>query len=311
MLNITRVLCPVDLSEASRHALEQATILAGWFGARLTVLHVYTQVFLPASGLATPGYVGDVVLSPDEEARLVAQVEQFAAPARVHGLDVDVIVEPGSPVPRILARAHEVPVDLIVMGTHGATGFERLVLGSVTEKVLRKSSCPVLTVPPRALATSAVPFKHILCAVDFSESSITALGAALSVAQEADADITIVHVVDWPVHDTPPPSITGVPDVAAGAMVFDLEGYRRVLESDAIHRLGALVPGDAREWCTPRTRVLHGKPHVELLREAAEAHADLIVIGVRGRNPLDLMLFGSTANQVVRQATCPVLTVRH
>src|SRR5262245_24438737 len=189
MVNVNRVLCPVDLSETSQHALDQAIVVAGWFEARLTVQHGYAQVFLPIPSLAMPGYSADLVVGEDDRRRLVDDVTAFAVPAREAGVDSDVVVEMGQPVPRILALAAALPADLIVMGTHGASGFEHFVLGSVTEKVVRKAVCPVLTVPPRAQGRSALPFKRILCAVDFSESSLAALTMALGFAQEADAHL--------------------------------------------------------------------------------------------------------------------------
>ena len=134
-------------------------------------------------------------------------------------MHVDVVVEVGQAIPHILSAAAVTHADLIVLGTHGASGFEHLLLGSVTEKVLRKAPCPVLTVPPRAHNTSALPFKKILAAVDFSDSSLAALGAALSVAQEADAQLTILHVLDWPEFEPMPANV----DVAASG-VFDLRG---------------------------------------------------------------------------------------
>lgn len=304
MMQISRVLCPVDFSDASRHALEQATVVAGWFGAPITLLHVYTQVFLPVPGMAVAGYGSDFVLGTEDRQRLFEETSRWGDSARAAGVHVDVIVEVGQAIPHILSTAAATRADLIVLGTHGASGFEHLLLGSVTEKILRKAPCPVLTVPPRANSTSVLPFKKVLAAIDFSDSSLAALGAALSVAQEADAQLTILHVLDWPESEPMPANV----DVAAGG-VFDLEGYRRVLEAEASTRLSALVPDDARQWCTPVTRVAHGKPYREILKVAAGM--DLIVLGIRGRNVLDLMLFGSTANQVVRQATCPVLTVSH
>ncbi len=304
MLNIKRILCPVDFSDASRHALEQATVLAGWFGAPITLLHVYTQVFLPVPGMAMAGHGSDFVFGAEDRQRLLEDASRFADSARAVGVHVDVVVEVGQAIPHILSAASATHADLIVLGTHGASGFEHLLLGSVTEKVLRKARCPVLTVPPRAHNTSALPFKKILAAVDFSDSSLSALGAALSVAQEADAQLTILHVLDWPEFEPMPANV----DVSASG-VFDLEGYRRTLEAEASSRLKTLVPDEARQWCTPVTEVAHGKPHREILKAAAGK--ELIVLGIRGRNALDLMLFGSTVNQVVRQATCPVLTVGH
>ncbi len=306
MLNITRILCPIDFSDASRHALDQATVIAGWFEAPLTVLHVYNEVFLPVPGLAMPGFSTNLVFGEEERQKLMQEAGEFVAPAIAAGVQVELLVEAGQPIPHILAAAGR-QIDLIVIGTHGSSGFEHLVLGSITEKVMRKATCPVLTVPPRVRATSELPFKKILCAVDFSDSSLAALGAGLSFAQESDAQLTILHVLDWPVEESLPASV----DAPIGGPMFDLEAYRRSLEASAAARLDTLVPENARDWCKPVTRVVHGKPYVEILKSAAEDAADVVVLGVRGRSTLDLVLFGSTTNQVVRRATCPVLTVRH
>lgn len=306
MVTFARVLCPVDFSDASRHALDRAIAVAQWFEARLTVLHVYSQVFLPTPGLATSSYPSTIPVDAEEVARVSEQTRAFVAAASPGSLDVEVLVESGQPVPHILDAATRLSTDLIVIGTHGASGFEHLVLGSVTEKVLRKAGCPVLTVPPRTQTTSSLPFKWILCPVDFSESSLAAVHIALALAQEANARLDLIHVLDWPAEESAGWSIE-----APGGPIFDIEGYRKTLATAAASRLQALVPADATNWCQPSTRVVHGKPHREVLEIAAKEGADLIVLGVRGRNVVDLALFGSTTNQVVRRATCPVLTVRH
>ena len=89
-----------------------------------------------------------------------------------------------------------------------------------------------------------------------------------------------------------------------------LAEYRRYCETSASTRLAALVPPSVRLSRPPVPRLMSGKPYVQILQAAADEKSDLIAIGVRGRNPLDMMLFGSTANQIVRQADCPVLTLR-
>jgi nucleotide-binding universal stress UspA family protein len=216
------------------------------------------------------------------------------------------MVNVGEPAREILECATSLGADLIVMGTHGLSGFEHLLLGSVTEKVLRKATSPVLTVPPRARATSSLPFKRVLCAVDFSDSSLHALTFALSMAEEADAAITVAHVLEWPWEEPPAPAFEALPVEQA----FSLALYRREREDDAVARLAALIPEAAANWCTPSTKIRHGKPYEQILALAGEENADLIVIGVRGRNAIDRAIFGSTANHVVRIATCPVLTLR-
>jgi nucleotide-binding universal stress UspA family protein len=300
-MHVRRILCPIDFSEPSIHALEQATRLARWYGARLAVLHVRPTVMphpdLPVGGTPAPWLVKEL----DE---LRQRVSAACAEASAGGVDVDAMATAGEPMREVLACAEALPADLVVMGTHGTSGFEHLVLGSVTEKVLRKASCPVLTVPPRAHA-AATRFTRIICAVDFSDCSEKAVAFAASLAAESAATLTLLHVIEWPWHESTMTVEAGVPAAQAQAIA----DYRRYLEAGATERLKA-VGVSAMPTSTVATGVRFGKPYVELLEAARETQADLVVLGVRGRNALDLGFFGSTANHVVRSATCPVLTVR-
>lgn len=305
MKTVNHILCPVDFSETSAHAVDQAVAIAGWYRCRITALHVRSPMVLPIPGVPV-GAVPTLPV-PDEEGheRLVERVRGLFKKAGAD-IRVDVQIETGLPATVILERAAGSGVDLIVMGTHGAGGFTRFVLGSVAEKVLRKAACPVLTVPPRAHAVSRLPFKRLLCAVDFSEPSVLGVQFALSLARESDAQLTLLHVITWPWQEPPAPSLESLPaDVA-----LNLAEYRRHSEQDALARLSALVPVDAREWCTPSIHVRHGKPYAQTLQLATEDSADVIVVGVGGRSAIDVHLLGSTTNQIVRSAACPVLTVR-
>jgi len=294
----TRILCPVDFSSASLHAVDQASVLARWYHASITALHVCNPSEAPPDSHQR--------VSDSDEIRLSSEVRALFGAAIRDGLPVNVIVGAGQPQRVILERAAMLPADLIVMGTHGATGFEHLVLGSVAEKVLRRAGCAVLTVPPHANRTSTLPFKRVLCAVDFSEWSLRALELARSLTRESGAALTAVTVIEWPWPEPPPPSFDELPPAQAGA----LREYRRYVETGATRRLTALADESAAAGVAVAVRVGHGKPHVEILRAAADIGADLIVIGVHGRNGLDLQIFGSTTNHVVRHATCPVLTLR-
>lgn len=303
-MDIKRILCPIDFSDASTQAIDQAVVIAGWYNARITALHVGSPMLLSVPGLGMSGR-GEAADDTGTE-RLRHETAVYCGAATTAGIGLDILIDVGQPASHILQRANSLPADMIVMGTHGTSGFQHLVLGSVTEKVLRKASCPVLTVPPRAHATSRLPFKRLLCAVDFSESSLAALQYAFSMAKESNAGLTILHVIEWPWHESPPPSIGELPSEQA----FALAEYRRYSEQSAMARLESLVPDTIPASCPITTRIRHGKPYVGILGVAAEDQIDLIVIGVHGRNPLDLSLFGSTTNQVVRRATCPVLTRR-
>jgi nucleotide-binding universal stress UspA family protein len=215
------------------------------------------------------------------------------------------LIDVGQPVGLILDRAANLPANLIVMGTHGTSGFQHLILGSVAEKVLRRAPCPVLTVPPRAHATSRLPFEHLLCAVDFSDPSLEAVRSALSLAQESGARLTLLHVVEWPWEEPPSPMPGELPFEQGAA----LSEFRRYMEASATTRLESLIPPSvSRSQVT--VRIENGKPYVQVLAAAAQERSDLIIVGVHGRNPIDMALFGSTTNQIVRRATCPVLTLR-
>jgi nucleotide-binding universal stress UspA family protein len=303
-VNIRRILCPIDFSDASTHAIDHAVAFASWCKARITALHVYSTSLVPIPGVDLSGQ-GEATDDTGVET-LRTRIASHCKAARTAGIDLDIVIESGQPASHILERAASLPADLIVMGTHGTSGFQHLVLGSVTERVLRKASCAVLTVPPRAQGTSRLPFRRLLCAVDFSDSSLTALQYAFSLARESDAELTILHVIEWPWREPPSPSTNDLPPAQALA----LAEYRRYCEQSATTRLKSLGPEAVSATRPPVTRISHGKPYVETLRVAADDSADLIVIGVHGRNPLDLHVFGSTANQLVRRATCPVLTVR-
>jgi len=296
MREINRILCPLDFSDVSRHTVDHAMLLARWYGARITALHVCNSIVIPSTDFAVVGGVPPPPLTEIEIADVTRQVRACFG-GTLDG--VDVLVDSGNPSRQILECARSLPVDLIVMGTHGVGGFDHLLLGSVAEKVLRKATCPVVTVPPHALATSKLPFKRLVCPIDFSDSSLAALDFALSLAQQGEAELTILHVFEWRPEDEP---LTNRP--------ISVPEFRPQLERDLSEKLHALVPNSVRSWCRPTIRIAHGKAYREILGVATEDQADLIVMGVQGRNALDLMLFGSTTNQVVRRATCPVLTLR-
>ena len=302
MPDISRILCPVDFSDSSTHAVDQAIAVAGWYKARIVALHVLEPLARPVQDLP----VAAVTPSETDRQRARDQTAACFGAATAAGIGVDVTVEVGTPAAAIAACAVDRQADLIVMGTHGAGGFERLLLGSVTEEVLRKAPCAIMSVPPRAQATSRLPFRQLLCAVDFSDCSLKALDLALSLARESGAALTLLHVLEWPWHEPPPPAFEELPRAQAAALIE----YRRHIETTAMGRLAALVPAGERGQGAVTPRVRHGKPYAEALREAAVDGADLIVVGVHGRNALDLLVFGSTTNHIVRQATCPVLTVR-
>jgi nucleotide-binding universal stress UspA family protein len=302
MITIGSILCPFDGSEFSRRALEHAVALGRWYRAKLTLLHVYSGVPVaradgPATWLAP--------LEPQERKRIVAWLADAAAPARAAGVGVEAQVVEGRPAPEIMRAAKEGGADLIVLGTHGRTGFDRLLLGSVTERVLRHAPCPVLTVTARAVPAyreGRPPFERIVCPVDFSPASTRALEHALSLAQEAHGRLTLMHAIE------PFPEESSMAHFEMAR--FDMAGFHQAMEQSARARLQEAIPEGARDWCRPEILVARGRAWRAILQAAEERDADLIVLGVHGRNPVDLTLFGSTTQHIVRAARCPVMVTR-
>jgi nucleotide-binding universal stress UspA family protein len=297
MPDIRNVLCPVDRSDISQRALTVGAALARWYDARVRVLEV-VSVALPPIASAPAAVRG---LSIEMRGNLLAELDHFSAPARPFGVPMHFEVEEGDVAAAILNEATELPADLIVLGTHGRRGFEHFAMGSVAERMIRKARCPVITVPPGAAADPAenVPFKRIVCAVDFSNASLRGLEYAFSLARESDARLTLAHVIDWPHDDS-------LPDALKKAV----GSARREWEDEKRRQLGMLVPEAAGNWCDPEPTLLTGSPAREILNLARARQSDLIVMGVHSRGPLDLAVFGSTTHQVVREAPCAVLTIR-
>ena len=295
MIRMDRILCPVDLAPFSRRALEHAALLARWYEAELHAL--YVSPLLPTLLGFPSGLPRGLDAAQAEEVE--RELARFAAGA-ANGQPVRSVLRSGEPTTEILQYAGEVRADLLVVGTHGRTGFDRLMLGSVAEKVLHKAACPVLTVPRKALERGERPlFGRILCAVDFSEASERGAAYALSLSQEAEGELSLLHVVEAPPNET----FSAFPEL-------DPARYTQRVAARARARLEGLIPDEARHWCRAAPQLRCGKPYREILRVAELEQADMIVLGVHGHGSVDRLLFGSTAERVVRQAVCPVLTIR-
>ena len=304
MMEIRRILCPTDLSEPSRHALDHAVALAHFSRATVSLLYVHPTVTVTAYAPGIPLLPGATLTPPDEQA-VLQSLRDFAGEASGTAVSFEYVLRHGDAAREITEEATQSDAGLIVLGTHGRSGFEHLVMGSVAEKVLRKARCPVMTVPPRVGDLVPLPttlFGRVLCAIDFSDSSIRALEHATSIAQEAGGQLVVMHVLELLPEDV------GLD--TSWATQRTVADYFNIARADRQARLDAAVPSAVRERCEVHTVMATGRAYREILREAAERRSDLIVLGVHGRNPLDLLLFGSTTHEVFRRASCPVLTVR-
>jgi nucleotide-binding universal stress UspA family protein len=294
MLKIERIICPVDFSEYSTKAYDYAYSLAKHYGAKLFLEHVVQPLSATYPYYTYPDPAAYDVLYWDLSADAEKRLKELATSHARNGLEPEWVIRKGLASDAILSFAEEQSASLIVMGTHGRRGLDRVAMGSVTERVLRKAHCPVLAVrkPAHDFVDPAekrdpVSLHKILLCTDFSEHSLRATDYAMSLAMEYNAELTLLHVLE---------------DLPGSA---DLQGATR----EAMDALAKPVPPDARNWCTIKCVVRIGKPYQEIVQLALEAQSDLVVLGVRGRNALDLALFGSTTHRVLQLGSCPVLAV--
>jgi len=293
MLKIERILCPVDFSEYSIRAYDYAYSLAKHYGAQLVVEHVVQPITVTYPYYGFPDVTAyDVYwnISSDAEKRL----QDLVRTHQLNGVRPEWVVEKGVAPDAILSLADERAASLIVMGTHGRRGLDRLAVGSVTERVIRRARCPVLAVRKPAhdfispdVAGDPVRLQRILLCTDFSAHSEKALDYAFSLAMEYNAEVTLLHVLE------------------------DLPAAKDLLRatSEAMHALEDAVPKEAPNWCKVKCLVRMGKPYQEIIQLAQESQSDLVILGVRGRNALDLALFGSTTHRVIQLGGCPVLAI--
>jgi len=282
MPNFARVLAPTDFSRFSFRAADFARAVANRYHGEVHFVHVAPETSEDDQGT-----------SEDCAARLDA----FVSLVRAEGIGSRCTTLQGDPADKILEQAELDGADLICLGTHGRQGVERLILGSVAETVLRRSSCPVLTVSEEGdeKVLRDASFSNILCALDFAPCSLRALDLAFSLAEQMGSRLTVLSVVEWlsdgPDEDDP-----------------DLNAFRSRMQQSVQERVDEVIPEPMRRRIEIETVVRVGKPYREILAELDARDAELVIMGVRGRNPLDLMLFGSTTHRIVRLASCPVLT---
>ncbi len=287
MLKLQRILCPVDLSEFSAKAYDYAYSLARHYNADLFVQHVTEPVFAMYRGYVSPDLAEEVY--SQHNAAIREDVYKLVGRYPSEKIKVEIVIQFGTAADSILSFAEERSIDLITMGTHGRRGLDRLVLGSTLERVLRNARCAVLAVhqPARDFVTPSSPdepvqLQKILWCTDFSENSPRALEFALSLAFEYNAEITLLHV---------------------------LEGGGAGQDRRTMELLEQVIPDEARTWLRTVPLVRTGEPYREIIEHASQSQTDLIVMGVRGRNIVDLTIFGSTTHRVIQHGPCPVLAV--
>lgn len=296
-VQFNKILCATDFSDFSNQTVSYGVALAKEFGASLIVCHVID--------LSSVAIYGEFQLDPvGQQNRIMedanAQLEALTGDQPVAW---EPLITVGKAADEISRAVEEKSIDLVIAATRGRSGFKRLILGSVTETLMRTLTCPLLVVhspehefvnPPE----QEIRLQKILVGCDFSSDSGLAFEHGLSLAQEFQAELHLAHVIEPPVQ----PNLLIEETYVSGEIQED---YHNQL----IQKLKDMVPGEAANWCTPQTSIMEGQPYEELVKYADTRDIDMIVLGVRGHGLVKTLFLGSTTDRVIRNSPCPVLSV--
>lgn len=297
-VDIKTIVCTTDFSDFSNRAIPFGVALAREFGAKLYLCHV---IDLSSVAMYGEGFSDPLMLESKITDYAHKHLQDLIGDA---GIAWESLTSVGHTADEIALIAKEKGADLVVSATHGRSGLKRLILGSVTERLMRTLPCPMYIVRSleRDLAApvmAEMKLKRILVGCDFSADSDLAVQYGISLAQEFQTELHLAHVLE-------PRVYKDMLTQTAGGGDSGREGLREKLTQ----KLKSMVPEEARQWCTPETLLLAGHPSDELTKYAVVNDMDLIVLGVRGHSVMESLLVGSTTDRVVRQAPCPVLSVR-
>ena len=294
-MTFKNILVPIDFSDFSDKALEYALQLAESFQSNLTILHALV-LFQDDVGEEEKLHEYEEWIKRREQ-KIYDQMKKNLQKIKGKGLKFKSVILRGvNAADAILEYLDNHPFDLVAMGTHGRTGLKHFLLGSISEKVVRLSPIPVLTIH-RSLAKFKL--NKILVPIDFSIPSKDAADKAIGFSSLYEAVLEFIHVIEQDIH----PSF-----YASGIdSIFEIDKglQKRVIENLREFMADQLPPNIRTNYL-----VREGKAHREIVDYAKEHGIDLIVIATQGLTGLDYALLGSTTEKVVRWATCPVLTVK-
>lgn len=303
MLNLKRILVPIDFSESAAQAKKQARLIAGQFEAELHVLHVTQHPTVSE-------FVGGDTAESDERKRLVHAREWMGFPIekplsqttkegdeRGSNPTIRTLRQAPSVAEGILTYVTENDIDLIIMGTHGRTGLRRWVMGSTAEEIVRRATCPVLTIRNGEVRLPEEEPRRVLVPVDFSEPTRSLIGHAREMAAVNEAEVDLLHVIEEP----------------SALRLFKVDGFRALLPEVARRardRLEKTVEDTPGPDVPLRYNILTGKPGREIVRFAEAQSSSGIIMGTHGRSGLRRLAVGGVAEHVMRSAPCPVFALK-
>lgn len=288
MIAFRQILHPTDFSEQAAQALDHALFLARQHDATLHVLHI--------------AEVSDRYFDEDDDlrARLTDRMGDYLDGHDPAGIPLQTIIDAGETAgPGIRDYARTQGIDLVVIGTHGRKGLRRMFVGSVAEAVVREAPCPVLAVRRHQRPFPEHPVDAVLAPLDLSEHGGAALPHALDLAARFDARLDVLYVFD----NVDLPGIYG--DIANP--VPEVFPEVKAKAADALREAVAAAGGEAGLHVAYHVR--RGEPAEVIAEFAEECGSDYVALATHGRSGLSEALIGSTTEQVMRAAPCPVFVV--
>ena len=296
-VRLKTILCTTDFSDYSNQTVSYGAAIANEFNGRLLICHIIDLQFAAIYGTVH-------FLPPDLQTQSIETAqERIEILMQSQSVPSEAVVSTGPPADEIARVVKDREIDLAIAATHGRTGLKRFILGSVTERLMRSLKCPLLVVresPPELMPdpVRGLRFNRILVGCDFSPAANAALEYGVNLAQEFEAELHLIHVLE--------------PQVYSDILVTALDeehGDTGDIKDKLDRRLSDLITPEVMNWCRVKTAVTEGRPFEAITGYAGEKGIDLIVLGVRGHGVVETLFLGSTTDRVIRKAQCPVLSV--
>jgi len=318
-----KIMCAVDFSSFTETILSYSIKLCNEFHAKLFLINVVVDIKTLFK------YSENVFDTEIAQMNQLQNAQKFLEDlAKDLTIDHTLLIRQGDPADEIRRVALEEKVDMVITATHGNSGIQRLLIGSVTEKLVKTLHCPLLVLHTQEgdslpLPTSEIKLHKILVGCDFSPDSKLAFDYGVSMAQKLQAELHLAHVIKPTEHiDLKASDYITVnprdyiswhsPNYFEIQMKISEENRERAneLRRRLEKQLYFMLPEECRSWCNPKTMLLDGEPYKELVDYAKKQEIDMIVLGIHGHTLWEKLMIGSTTDRVIRHSHCPVLAVR-
>jgi len=318
-----KIMCAIDFSDSTDLVLSYGKALATEFNSKLCLCHIVPGSFMVAGHMSPYADYARIEAEQSKHAqtRLAELGEKF-------DFECEIMVGSGYPAEEIAQISLDNDVGMVIAATYGGSGIKRFIIGSVTDRLVKILSCPLLVLQPSegnltALSDRGIKLDKILVGYDFSEDSQLAFDYALGLAQEFQSQLYLAHVVrsvDTTNFNISDPARSLEKGYASWNMTDYMELKKDVkiwehqknksLFAKLENQLLNMVPDECRNWCAPVTVLLEGSPYQELISYAQQKGIDMIVLGIHGHNLWEKFMVGSTTDRLISRAPCPVLAVR-